>query len=1185
MQAPVATKPEKKKHSEPNSTARTKPSPTHKLGLGVSVGVPLFLQPKLTVSQPDDQYEQEADRTADKVVQRLAEGRGRSRTDSTAKTDIQRKPIFESDEELQKMEEPGEEETLQCKPIFESDAPPDEDEVQRQGASGGDGNSMSASPGLESRLQSSRGSGAALPEETRVQMESAMGADFTGVRLHTGSEAMGMNKELGAQAFTHGSDIYFGEGNYRPGSRAGDHLLAHELMHVVQQGGGAQVQRIDRDDGDTTTPGATTSTSSGSSLATTMTATNGVNIDVAASRITVPSLTLPENRNHHKGDNGLPSVPDTNFSLPRAATPRTKSQTATWSTLMNEKGFNDTLRDKLPAEPNIVENGQRIYFFKLAQSGELVVGDYPAIRSIVERPRWDRAGNLARFDVDHKTELQLGGSETSERNLELLDASANRSAGSRIRNKLVHATSTINAAAHELGAWTGQRGLDNLRTNYEIVFSRIETETGMGDPSVYWEPDQIADGQHLANNLFQPLTSSEIEHLRQGDPTKFTIYRISGAGAPHQIRWPEGETSKTFSEDSGREQRLFRGFRMQSVNRDTMTVMGTWLSRNKHVEQVSDIPIQLDPVPGIGFAGQVRKSSIYSAVRDRLNVPSMSPVDLSEIDLMGEAGISASGRILPTLPLLRDLDIEILIDGETVEFSRTFSAGDFDLPGPLEVTDSTLRIFAGTDGLGAEGTLALRVERVGDGEVTARVSTESGFSLHGNFNFDTELFSRAEARVGYENGQWSLSGALGIDEGKVRGVQSAEITVGYENDTLSANGTATLDVPGVESGSINMELGPEGFTLGGEFQLSSDIPGIESGSINATLTRSADTGEWQISAGGRAVPSIPGIESELSIQYDNGIITIGGTASYERGILSGEVEFGATNRAVGPDGEPTGEIADSLRAYGSGSLTVTLTPWLAATAGVRFLENGEMEVQGRLGLPAAVDVFDRREMRRNLFTAPTIEIPLFAIPLGPRSIGLVAQIGGGLEFRAGFGPGQLRQLEAEITYNPDHPEQTTVTGRGRFVVPADAGLILSARLGVGASVAIASVTGGLEVAGILGLEAEAGAGVEINWSPGTGITLDAEANVSVNPKFRFEVNAFLRASLDLWVTDISETWRTNLTEFEWGPGITFGLRFPVRYRQGEPFNISFDDLEVNYPDLDITQMAGDLAKDIKDRIF
>lgn len=244
------------------------------------------IQPKLKIGQPGDKYEREADSVADQVVQRLAEPNQPETNASTSlsinqQPSLQRKPIFESEaepdvqtkpltttfhppsatlqpkcaecekeEQLQKMDEPGEEEQFQMKPIFESATPPpDDDTVQRACAAcateeetvqtqseGAD--TPASSPSLESRLQSSKGGGSPLSEDTRSQMEGAFGADFSGVRVHTDNSAVQMNQELGAQAFTHGSDVYFNAGKYDTGSTDGQRLLAHELTHTVQQGGG-----------------------------------------------------------------------------------------------------------------------------------------------------------------------------------------------------------------------------------------------------------------------------------------------------------------------------------------------------------------------------------------------------------------------------------------------------------------------------------------------------------------------------------------------------------------------------------------------------------------------------------------------------------------------------------------------------------------------------------------------------------------------------------------------------------------------------------------------------------------------------------------------------------------------------------------------------------------------------------
>ncbi len=94
-----------------------------------------------------------------------------------------------------------------------------------------------AGSSVESRLSSSKGGGSPLSGGTKDYMESRFGTDFSGVKVHTDSNAVQMNKELGAQAFTHGNDIYFNQGKYDTGSSSGKHLLAHELTHTVQQGG------------------------------------------------------------------------------------------------------------------------------------------------------------------------------------------------------------------------------------------------------------------------------------------------------------------------------------------------------------------------------------------------------------------------------------------------------------------------------------------------------------------------------------------------------------------------------------------------------------------------------------------------------------------------------------------------------------------------------------------------------------------------------------------------------------------------------------------------------------------------------------------------------------------------------------------------------------------------------------
>ena len=80
-----------------------------------------------------------------------------------------------------------------------------------------------------------RSSGQPLGEATRAQMEDRLGFDFSGVRVHADAEAAQSARAVGARAYTIGSDVVFGAGEYAPRSREGQRLIAHELTHVRQQ--------------------------------------------------------------------------------------------------------------------------------------------------------------------------------------------------------------------------------------------------------------------------------------------------------------------------------------------------------------------------------------------------------------------------------------------------------------------------------------------------------------------------------------------------------------------------------------------------------------------------------------------------------------------------------------------------------------------------------------------------------------------------------------------------------------------------------------------------------------------------------------------------------------------------------------------------------------------------------------
>jgi|GEM_PF-3239287 len=182
------------------------------------------LQAKLKISQPNDIYEQEADRVANEVMRMpLKTGDSdQSSVDSTSTKPVnQLKPgcLFAKGPPC------GEEELLERTTMPQMMHYPDPDS----------GQGPDVPPSAESAIRSLTGRGQYLSRSERSFFEPHFGHDFGGVRIHSGHDAGELADALCAKAFTVGKDVVFGEGEHIMGTSKGRRLLAHELTHVVQQ--------------------------------------------------------------------------------------------------------------------------------------------------------------------------------------------------------------------------------------------------------------------------------------------------------------------------------------------------------------------------------------------------------------------------------------------------------------------------------------------------------------------------------------------------------------------------------------------------------------------------------------------------------------------------------------------------------------------------------------------------------------------------------------------------------------------------------------------------------------------------------------------------------------------------------------------------------------------------------------
>ncbi|TXE07850.1 DUF4157 domain-containing protein [Gelidibacter salicanalis] len=188
------------------------------------------LQAKLQINTPGDPYEQEADRIADKVVNMKEVGS----IEKGGKPQIQRKSLSDEISNISSL-------TTQRKC---SQCEEEEEEVlQRKSLNT---QSTTATSSFNSQLNATRGKGSSMDASTNQFMSSRFGIDFSGVNIHSDDKAAKMSRAMGAKAFTSGKDIYFNSGEYKPQTHGGKELLAHELVHTVQQGrsfAGTDIQR------------------------------------------------------------------------------------------------------------------------------------------------------------------------------------------------------------------------------------------------------------------------------------------------------------------------------------------------------------------------------------------------------------------------------------------------------------------------------------------------------------------------------------------------------------------------------------------------------------------------------------------------------------------------------------------------------------------------------------------------------------------------------------------------------------------------------------------------------------------------------------------------------------------------------------------------------------------------------
>ena len=202
----------------------------------------LAIQPKLTIGEPDDEYEEEADRVADQVMRMPDPHLSANENSSAVSPGSYQTDHIQRDQKIQ---------LKQLTPQVQRQEEPEEEEEEMLQAKNAGSRVPEMTPAINNDIRSLKGGGRSLSGVEQRFFEPRFGADFSAVRIHSDMRAANAARSINARAFTLGRDVVFGAGEYSSETSSGRKLLAHELTHVVQQNGGVvSPKRIQRDDDD-----------------------------------------------------------------------------------------------------------------------------------------------------------------------------------------------------------------------------------------------------------------------------------------------------------------------------------------------------------------------------------------------------------------------------------------------------------------------------------------------------------------------------------------------------------------------------------------------------------------------------------------------------------------------------------------------------------------------------------------------------------------------------------------------------------------------------------------------------------------------------------------------------------------------------------------------------------------------
>ncbi|MFG2328083.1 DUF4157 domain-containing protein [Streptomyces sp. NPDC048604] len=1045
-----------------------------------------------------------------------------------------------------------------------------------------------------------QGQGAPLEPGVRDQLSTSYGHDFSPVRVHVGPEAARAAGELGALAYTVGDDVVFSQGAYDPLSRRGRALIAHELAHVAQHDGRPAAPGFLRTHPSVAPPAADARLERQAHTAAAFHARGEPlpaawrwerasspflgRADMSWTKLEAPDQytvdyadekrTVQEEQRSPGDPAGMVRVNLGTFVVPQSKGPWKE----TYDAIAKAQGLQAVVKmsgsrpsSGLWAKRAPTKELRNLWLLRMQWPRDQAAAWWKDAGGDASATGTDFNPHVdsVQSQIDHVVELQLGGTNVPE-NLAPHDGPDNEHSGRTIAQHVQQAAASV---SDQLSA-KGRKRPDHV----VLWFGSAKQDEQYGKAVKPLEPPFAT---RKATSALQVHFTAEADLKAGRRPTAEDLKKAADAWAAYKpyplvsgpsrqtLRVPEKpagdghddiETSAVPENRAARE--LIAGVVLDKLTRPSSGkgahTITAWIDHKDHqVRAGTRLPISIPDPADKKLTLDVKDPFTKGALslhggdqKIRFLYPYLSSGRLTLSAT--EAGLEGHGTLTPSVPLLSRVPLSVDWDRNGFRGSAQAPADKLSLP-PFKVTEAALALSLAPQ-LQVGGHVAFVLGSVVTGRVDAGVDAQ-GLFAKGRLVGRIPGLDEATGDVEYRP-TTGLNGFFVARASRPSGlVRGGEVRLDVAGSAWRVGGTVDLMLPGESKAQLTVRRTGDRILYGGKALL--NVPGLRPVNVDVTYD-----GE-RVSGSARTTFALLGAEGEIALRYRDGLFSGDGSVELRRGRFAGRLEA---------------HLDDDGRISGRGTGSLTIRPGLVGTVGVEYGRDRKLRVSGELRFPP-YRFLEPRGARHELFRHSLPDIPIFAIPLGIGAVGLVARIGGGLAVFYRFGPGEIRDMVIRGAFNPLEEEMNAeLAAEARLVLPAEAGLELFVRAGLGASVAIASATGGITLTGGVLLRGGLEATAKLAYAKGV-LAFDTLARISVQPvlTLRIEADILIEAA-------VGGPWRFpyQLASYSFATGLEFGLVAPFHYRSDQPLRLpEARDIQWIVPQIDVGALANRVAGQVR----